>query len=113
MLKLELRILGLSIDLNIVYKRRKADKLADIHESNSYDENNELNTGDDVEDAPIILSDIQIKASQFEKELKKQGAIFDIPSDSDYPPKHGINDDVEIITDSYEKEFEDIMEGRR
>ena len=113
MFKLEMRIFGINVNISINYDKNVNNNNvnAEEYESNQYDENKyELNA---EEDETIVLSDIQLQASQFEEELRKQGTIFDIPSDSDYPSKRGISDDVEIITEQYEKEFEDIMEGRR
>ena len=56
---------------------------------------------------------ISKQASIFEEELRSSDALYDIPSDSDIPPRHNIQDDVEIITDRFEREVEDIYEGRR
>lgn len=62
-----------------------------------------------------------LKANQFEQELKAFG-IVDIPeppdefniNNPDLPRRfNNMNDDVEIITDRYEKEIEDLYEGRR
>lgn len=56
---------------------------------------------------------ISQQARIFEEELRSSDALYDIPSDSDIPPRHNIQDDVEIITDRFEREIEDIYEGRR
>ena len=75
----------------------------------------------DEEQEEIPSSFVDLKASQFEEELKSIG-IYDIPEspdefnieNPDIPQRYNnINDDVEIITDKYEKEIEDIIEGRR
>ena len=50
---------------------------------------------------------------KFEKELSNLEGIYNIPDNSDIPPKFNISDDVEIITERFEKEVEDIIEGRR
>lgn len=72
-----------------------------------------------IEELPIEFSDEELstyiskQASLFEEELRTSDALYDIPSDSDIPPRHNIQDDVEIITDRFEREIEDIYEGRR
>lgn len=113
MFKLEMRLFGIHINIDI-FRKVSADKSvvnADKH-IESYDENiNEIN--ENAEESDITLSEIELTASRFEEELKRTGAIFDMPDISDYPKRYGITDDVEIITERYEKEFEDIMEGRR
>ncbi len=48
----------------------------------------------------------------FEEELKHMG-IYDIPNASDIPPTFEIQDDVEIITNEFEKEQQDMIERRR
>lgn len=56
---------------------------------------------------------ISEQARKFEEELRNSNVLYDIPDNSDIPPRHNIQDDVEIITDSFEKEIEDIYVGRR
>ena len=61
-----------------------------------------------------VMEETEITAQmrKFEKELGDT-PIYDIPTYEDIPPKYQINDDVEIITDKFEKEVEDLYEGRR
>lgn len=111
MFKLEIKLFGIELFLNISKSKSPINANHEDNQiENSYDENNEV---DDVIDEPVELSDIQLRASVFEQELKQVGSLYDIPDTSDIPPKHQIQDDVEIITDSFEKEYEDIIEGRR
>ena len=48
----------------------------------------------------------------YAEELKHMG-IYDIPNASDIPPTFEIQDDVEIITNEFEKEQQDMIERRR
>ena len=110
MIELNLKIFKFTLDLKVTCKCDKHVKNAEELPSNFYDENNELEYAQDEIYTP---SDIEIQANKFEEELKQISKIYDIPNAEDVPPKYGIQDDVEIITDSYEKEIEDILEGRR
>ena len=60
-----------------------------------------------------VETPIDVQARKFEKELSNLEGIYNIPDNSDIPPKYNISDDVEIITERFEKEVEDIIEGRR
>ena len=74
-----------------------------------------INFSDEIEEEENVYTpttDIELKAKRFEEELKSIG-IYDIPNASDLPPTYGINDDVEIITDEFEKEQQDMIERRR
>lgn len=82
-----------------------------IDDNSEYEE--QLDFFDEIEALNTNNSPIFSKAEEFERELAKQGAIYDIPYTSDIPKRNAISDDVEIITDSFEKEVEDIIEGRR
>ena len=116
MIELHLKIFKLTVDLVInVPKRVKPNaeepKEKPINESiNFYDEiENEL----DAPQTPInVLSDIENQALTFERELAN-AQIYDIPNASDIAPNHKISDDVEVITERFEKELEDLYEGRR
>ena len=116
MIELHLKIFKLTVDLVInVPKRVKPNaeepKEKPINESiNFYDEiENEL----DAPQTPInVLSDIENQALTFERELANT-QIYDIPNASDIAPNHKISDDVEVITERFEKELEDLYEGRR
>ena len=119
MIDLHLNILGINLKLYVRFpelKRKKkvnAEKIEEksINESiNIYDEiENEL----DAPQTPInVLSDIENQALAFERELAN-AQIYDIPNASDIAPNHKISDDVEVITERFEKELEDLYEGRR
>ena len=119
MIDLHLNILGINLKLYVRFpelKRKKkvnAEKIEEksINESiNIYDEiENEL----DAPQTPInVLSDIENQALAFERELANT-QIYDIPNASDIAPNHKISDDVEVITERFEKELEDLYEGRR
>lgn len=67
-----------------------------------------------IEDAEEpIETEISKQAKKFSDELKEVdiNGLYDIDENSELP-RYGISSDVEIITDSYEKEQEDIIEGR-
>ena len=116
MIELHLKIFKFTVDLVInVPKKVKPNaeepKEKPINESiNIYDEiENEL----DAPQTPInVLSDIENQALAFERELAN-AQIYDIPNASDIAPNHKISDDVEVITERFEKELEDLYEGRR
>lgn len=119
MIDLHLDIFGINLKLYVRFpelKRKKkvnAEKIEEnpINESiNIYDEiENEL----DAPQTPInVLSDIENQALTFERELAN-AQIYDIPNASDIVPNHKISDDVEVITERFEKELEDLYEGRR
>lgn len=60
-------------------------------------------------------SEISLRANLFAEELAKrkvdENGLYDIPEDSAIP-SYRFSPDVEIITDDYEKEVEDKIEGR-
>lgn len=60
-------------------------------------------------------SEISLRANLFAEELAKreidENGLYDIPEDSAIP-SYRFSSDVEIITDEYEKEVEDKIEGR-
>lgn len=115
MIELHLKLFGLTIDLEIRVPSRKKpiDEIEtpiDVNitpqkEINSFDEEEE-------EKINVIPTSIQSQASRFEEELKTLG-IYDIPDTSDIPPTYEIQDDVEIITNEFEKEQQDMIENRR
>ena len=107
MIKLEINLFGLSVYLNITKVPKNADKRIkheEHEETPIYEDNPTENLFDESEIAKI--------ANQFQDEIKNS-MIYDIPDYSDIPPRYRIQDDVEIITDKFEKEVEDIIEGRR
>ena len=91
---------------------QKKSKVKDADKLHSYLDTEELPSTEELLSDLKNISPIALKAEQFEKELQQFG-IYDIPDTSDMPPRFNISDDVEIITDSYEKEVEDVIEGRR
>lgn len=60
-------------------------------------------------------SEISLRANLFAEELAKreidENGLYDIPEDSEIP-SYRFSPDVEIITDEYEREVEDKIEGR-
>ena len=81
-------------------------------EYNSFDEREHENDVENADNVEIKISEIQSQALRFEEELKNIG-IYDIPDTSDIAPTFEIQDDVEIITDDFEKEQEDMIKDRR
>ena len=107
MIKLEVNLFGLCVHFNVTKSPKNADKRIkheEHEETPIYEDNPTEYLFDESKIAQI--------ANQFQAELKSS-QIYDIPDYSDIPPRYNISDDVEIITDSFEKEVEDIMEGRR
>ena len=122
MIELHLKMFGLMVDLEINLPTRKK-PINDIEETpidenipqkeyNSFDEGEHENDVEGENNAQIKLSEIQSQALRFEEELKTLG-IYDIPDTSDIAPTYEIQDDVEIITNDFEKEQEDIIKDRR
>lgn len=117
MFKLEMRLFGLCIklDLHIHKTPKNADKCnINNHEDRNTDNNEETPIYEDNQ-IDYLFDETKITqiANQFQKELDVNG-IYDIPDTSDVPPRYeNLSTDVEIITDEYEKEIEDIIEGRR
>ena len=109
-------LFGVIFDLNVNFPKRKKpnneDKTPINVESTSQEK---INFSDEIEEEENVYTpptDIELQAKRFEEELKSIG-IYDIPNASDLPPIYGINDDVEIITDEFEKEQQDMIERRR
>lgn len=109
-------LFGVIFDLNVNFPKRKKpnneDKTPINVESTSQEK---INFSDEIEEEENVYTpptDIELQAKRFEEELKSIG-IYDIPNASDLPPTYGINDDVEIITDEFEKEQQDMIERRR
>ena len=107
MVNIEIKIFNLHISFNVSKTPKNTEeglKHDTYEETPIYEDNPTENLFDESEIAKI--------ANQFQDELKSS-TIYDIPDYSDIPPKYQIQDDVEIITDSFEKEVEDIIVGRR
>lgn len=121
MINLEITILCFTLRVELAYNQSSklthlfkhflkinADKSADkgkISKHPNYEENEDII--DEEEVSPVML-----RAEQFEKELANIG-IYDIPDTSDIAPNFNILDDVEIITDEFEKEMQELVERRR
>lgn len=117
MIELHLKIFGLTVDLEVkIPNRKKPNNVIETPNNVNSTDNNKINFVDEVEDENIesirIPTSIELQAKQFEDELKNLG-IYDIPNATELPPTYGINDDVEIITDSFEKEQQDMIERNR
>lgn len=108
MIQLYLNIFGLIVDLNVaVPKRKKPKTIISIYKK--------INFYDEIEEEEVNYvkpTDIELQAKRFEEELNNMG-IYDIPNASDIPPTYEIQDDVEIITNEFEKEQQDMIERRR
>ena len=118
-----LNIFGLIVDLNVsIPKRRKpidanevpinVDETPIDVKSNTQEK---INFSDEIEEEEEVYTpptDIELQAKRFEEELKTLG-IYDIPNASDIPLTYEIQDDVEIITNEFEKEQQDMIERRR
>ena len=109
-------LFGVIFDLNVNFPKRKKpnneDKTSINVDSTSQEK---INFSDEIEEEENVYTpptDIELQAKRFEEELKSIG-IYDIPNASDLPPTYGIDDDVEIITDEFEKEQQDMIERRR
>lgn len=110
-------LFGVIFDLNVNFPKRKKPNNEDKTPINVESTPQEkINFSDEMEEVeenvytpPTV---IELQAKRFEEELKHMG-IYDIPNASDLPPTYGINDDVEIITDKFEKEQQDMIERRR
>ena len=108
MIDLHLKLLRLSIDLHV-----NLDKKAEECENSLNADKQEEQIFDDLNYLEDVETPIDVQARKFEKELSNLEGIYNIPDNSDIPPKFNISDDVEIITERFEKEVEDIIEGRR
>ena len=111
MVKLDLKIFGLEVKLDVKYHRsKKSEEL-----SQNAEESKEIfsDMKEEFEELPIHEeTHISEQMRIFEQELKNTN-IYEIPTYEDIPPKFQINDDVEVITEKFEKEIEDLYEGRR
>lgn len=109
-------LFGVIFDLNVNFPKRKKPNNEDKTPINVDSTSQEkINFSDEIEEEENVYTpptDIELQAKRFEEELKSIG-IYDIPNASDLPPTYGINDDVEIITDEFEKEQQDMIERRR
>lgn len=89
----------------------KVDVNADINVKDEKDEN--LENLENLEKPEI--SDIELQANKFAEELASYkpdaNGLYDI-DEKDELPQYAFSPDVEIITDDYEKEVEDKIEGR-
>ena len=108
--KIESKYFNLNFSISVTLpKFRKKPKNADIHPSQE-----DINIFDEETDDIIVEDEndeISEMARKFEEELK-ENELYEIPY-SDMPQRPNISDDVEIITDEYEKEYEDVIMGRR
>lgn len=119
MIDINIKIFKLRIKLQIDCKCEKHEEYAE--ESKEDVENADTRIEDTIseslydlneEDNSVEETHISEQKRIFEEELRNL-PIYDIPDNEDVPPRYQITDDVEIITDRYEKEVEDIIEGRR
>ena len=116
MIHVYFNLFGVILDLNVNFPKRKKPNNEDKTPINVNSTSQEkINFSDEIEEEENVYTpptDIELQAKRFEEELKSIG-IYDIPNASDLPPTYGINDDVEIITDEFEKEQQDMIERRR
>ena len=109
MIQLYLNIFGLIVDLNVAIPKRRKPKNVNINTQEK------INFSDEIEEEEVNHVEptlIDLQAKRFEEEVKHMG-IYDIPNASDIPPTFEIQDDVEIITNEFEKEQQDMIERRR
>lgn len=109
MIQLYLNIFGLIVDLNVAIPKRKTPKNDNINTQEKAIFSDEIEEEEVNHIEPTV---IELQAKRFEEELKHMG-IYDIPNASDIPPTFEIQDDVEIITNEFEKEQQDMIERRR
>ena len=119
MIDLHLDIFGINLKLYVRFPELKRKKKVNAEKIEENPINKSINIYDEIEnelDAPQtpinVLSDIENQALAFERELAN-AQIYDIPNASDIATNHKISDDVEVITERFEKELEDLYEGRR
>ncbi len=117
MVQVYMNIFGLIIDLNIAIPKRKTPKNVNKTPIDVNEEQDNINYCDEninefTDEFIASPTNIQTQAKRFEEELKTLG-IYDIPNASDIPPTYEIQDDVEIITNEFEKEQQDMIERRR
>lgn len=131
MFEFYLCIFNFVIEINF-RKRKKGDKTSckvdfdddkvDVNaDVNIKDEGRDKNVEKDVEsENPENLEnpeigDIELQANKFAEELASYksdaNGLYDI-DEKDELPQYAFSPDVEIITDGYEKEVEDKIEGR-
>ena len=141
MFKFHLCIFNLVIEINIFRNKKncktklsvdfdeEGEKVAEEHDETPKDTSNkpaETNFSDvnkeQIENPEEVFpemseesSEISLRANLFAEELAKreidENGLYDIPEDSSIP-SYRFSPDVEIITDDYEKEVEDKIEGR-
>nr|DAP93643.1 MAG TPA: hypothetical protein [Caudoviricetes sp.] len=109
MIQLYLNIFGLIVDLNVAVPKRRKPKNDNINTQEKINFSDEIEEEEANHVEPTL---IELQAKRFEEELNNMG-IYDIPSASDIPPTYEIQDDVEIITNEFEKEQQDMIERRR
>ena len=116
MIQLYLNIFGLIVDLNVaIPKCRKPKNVDKTPINDNINTQEKINFSDEIEEEEETYTpptSIELQAKRFEEELKTLG-IYDIPNASDIPPTFEIQDDVEIITNEFEKEQQDMIERRR
>lgn len=90
----------------------KVDVNADV---NIKDEGRNKDVEKDVEGENAEIGDIELQANKFAEELASYkpdaNGLYDI-DEKDELPQYAFSPDVEIITDGFEKEVEDKIEGR-
>ena len=141
MFKFHLCIFNFVIEINIFRNKKKnktklsvdfdeeGEKVAEEHDETPKNTSNkpaEINFSDvkkeQIENPEEVFpemseepSEISLRANLFAEELAKrevdENGLYDIPEDSEIP-SYRFSPDVEIITDDYEKEVEDKIEGR-
>lgn len=116
MIQVYINIFGLIVDLNVaIPKCRKPKNVDKTPINDNINTQEKINFSDEIEEEEEVYTpptDIELQAKRFEEELKTLG-IYDIPNASDIPPTFEIQDDVEIITNEFEKEQQDMIERRR
>ena len=124
MFEFYLCIFNFVIEINF-RKRKKEDKTSckvDF-DDDKVDVNADINVKDEKDEKDENLenlekpeiSDIELQANKFAEELASYkpdaNGLYDI-DEKDELPQYAFSPDVEIITDNYEKEVEDKIEGR-
>lgn len=121
MFEFYLCIFNFVIEINF-RKRKKEDKTSckvDF-DDDKVDVNADINVKDDKDEnlenlEKPEISDIELQANKFAEELASYkpdaNGLYDI-DEKDELPQYAFSPDVEIITDDYEKEVEDKIEGR-
>lgn len=121
MFEFYLCIFNFVIEINF-RKRKKEDKTSckvDF-DDDKVDVNADVNIKDEGRDKGEKLEnpekgDIELQANKFAEELASHkpdaNGLYDI-DEKDELPQYAFSPDVEIITDDYEKEVEDKIEGR-